>query len=74
MRRSAPRNHSYVCMRSDHRDAADFRSSEGKLLVIILEQHDRLLFKSAGYLEAAFHIHHAFLRRIVDHARGEHGP
>ena len=61
-------------MRTDNRDAVYLGSSEGKLLVIILEQHDRLLFKRAGYLEAAFHIHHAFLRRIVDHARGEHGP
>ena len=42
--------------------------------MLISEQHNALFRNLLRDLETAFHIHHAFFRRIIDYAAGKHGP
>ena len=74
LRRTAAGDHSHVRMRTDHSDAANFRSIERKLRALILEKHGALFLDFLRYFEAAYHVHYTFSRWIVDHAGGEHRP
>ena len=74
LRRTAAGNHAHIGVRPDHRDAVNLRSVERKLRMIVLQQHRTFFSDFLRDFQAAHDVHHAPLRRIVNHTSGEHAP
>src|SRR5215468_4317347 len=73
LRRAAARNHAYVRVSADDSDAVKLGGVERQKILGVLEEHDTLLGNPLRDLETAHDVDHAFLRRVIDDASGEHG-
>src|ERR1700676_1321083 len=70
--RPPARDHSHVGVRTDYSNTVNLGRIERKLCVIVLQEHDAVLFDFLCHLEAAPNVHYALLRRIVDYTGGKH--
>jgi len=69
--RPAARDHAHVRMRSDDCNRVQLFAIERQNTILVLEQDDALLGDAARRFEAALHIHHALLYRVIDNTTGK---